>query len=53
MDPLEVIEKYHGLTQIEDQFRIMKGDLETRPLYIRTPEHVGGCCFINDYSSIL
>lgn len=40
MEPLEVIGKYHGLTQIEDQFRVMKGDLETRPLYVRTPEHV-------------
>lgn len=40
MDPLEVIDKYHGLTQIEDQFRVMKGDLDTRPLYVRTPEHV-------------
>ncbi len=40
MDPLEVIDKYRGLTQIEDQFRVMKGDLETRPLYVRTPEHV-------------
>ncbi len=35
MEPLEVIDKYHGLTQIEDQFRVMKGDLETRPLYVR------------------
>lgn len=32
MEPLEVIDKYHGLTQIEDQFRVMKGDLDTRPL---------------------
>lgn len=40
MDPLEVIDKYHGLTQIEDQFRAMKGSLETRPLYVRTLEHV-------------
>lgn len=40
MDAKEVIDKYHGLTQIEDQFRVMKGDLETRPLYVRTPEHV-------------
>ena len=36
MDAQEVIDKYHGLTQIEDQFRIMKGDLNTRPLYVRT-----------------
>ncbi len=40
MDPLEVIEKYHGLTQIEDQFRVMKGELETRPIYVHTPEHI-------------
>ncbi len=40
MDPRDVIDKYHGLTQIEDQFRVMKGDLETRPIYVRTPEHV-------------
>lgn len=40
MNPLEVIDKYHGLTQIEDQFRVMKGDLDTRPFYVRTPEHV-------------
>ena len=40
MNPLEVIDKYHGLTQIEDQFRVMKEDLDTRPFYVRTPEHV-------------
>ena len=40
MDAREVIDKYHGLTQIEDQFRVMKGDLETRPLYVPTPKHV-------------
>ena len=40
MDAQTVIDKYHGLTQIEDQFRVMKGDLETRPLYVRTPDHV-------------
>lgn len=40
MEAQEAIDKYHGLTQIEDQFRVMKGDLETRPLYVRTPEHV-------------
>ena len=40
MSAREIIDKYHGLTQIEDQFRVMKGDLETRPVYVRTPEHV-------------
>ena len=40
METTEVIEKYHGLTQIEEQFRTMKGTLETRPIYVRTPEHI-------------
>jgi transposase len=40
LDALEVIDKYHGLTQIEDQFRVMKGDLETRPIFVRNPDHV-------------
>ncbi len=40
LEDQNIIDKYHGLTQIEDQFRVMKGDLETRPLYVRTPEHV-------------
>lgn len=40
MDAQEVIDKYHGLTQIEDQFRVMKGELETRPLFVRTPDHI-------------
>ena len=40
MSDREVIDKYHGLTQIEDQFRVMKGDLCTRPFFVRTPEHV-------------
>lgn len=40
MEESEVIAKYHGLTQIEEQFRTMKSTLETRPLYVRTPEHI-------------
>jgi transposase len=40
MDDLEVINKYHGLTQIENQFRIMKSDLETRPMFVRRREHI-------------
>ena len=40
MDDREVIEKYHGLTQIEDQFREMKGTLEARPVFVQTPEHI-------------
>ena len=40
MPAQKVIDKYHGLTQIEDQFRVMKGDLNTRPIFVRTPEHI-------------
>ena len=50
MDDLEIIEKYHGLSRIEDQFRIMKGDLNTRPIFVRTKEHINAhliLCFIS------
>jgi transposase len=40
MDDLEVIAIYHRLTQIESQFRMMKGDLETRPIFVRNKEHI-------------
>lgn len=53
MDSLEVINKYHGLTQIEDQFRVMKGDLDTRPFYVRTPEHVDAHMLICMISLVL
>lgn len=40
MDAKDVIDKYHGLSQIEDQFRVMKGTLETRPVYVRNKDHI-------------
>ena len=40
MNDQEIIDKYHGLTRIEDQFREMKGTLETRPIWVNTPEHI-------------
>ena len=45
----EIIDKYHGLTQIEDQFREMKGTLEARPVFVNTPEHIHAhllVCFV-------
>ena len=36
----EIIDIYHGLSRIEDQFRVLKGDLSTRPLFVSTPEHI-------------
>ena len=40
MTDLEIIDKYHGLARIEEQFRIMKSTLDTRPIYVRKPEHI-------------
>jgi transposase len=40
LDALEVVDKYHGLSRIEDQFRVMKGNLGARPVFVRTREHV-------------
>ena len=45
----EIINKYHGLSRIEDSFRIIKSDLEGRPIYVRTEEHIKAhflICFI-------
>jgi transposase len=36
----EIINKYHGLSRIEDSFRIVKSDLEGRPVFVRTLEHI-------------
>jgi transposase len=45
----EIIDKYHGLSRIEDSFRITKSELEGRPVFVRTPEHINAhflTCFI-------
>ena len=41
--------KYHGLSRIEDSFRVVKDTLEGRPIYVRTNEHIQAhflICFI-------
>lgn len=40
MPDKEIIETYGNLVEIEEQFHIMKSTLETRPLYVRTKEHI-------------
>lgn len=48
-DDKEIINKYHGLSRIEDSFRIIKSDLEGRPIYVRKDEHINAhflICFI-------
>ena len=50
MDNHEVIDKYHGLSRIEAAFRIIKSDLEGRPIYVRNPRHINAhflLCFIS------
>jgi transposase len=45
----EIINKYRGLSRIEDSFRITKSTLEGRPVYVRTPEHINAhflLCFV-------
>ena len=48
-DDKEIINKYHGLSRIEDSFRIIKSDLEGRPIHVWTKEHINAhflICFI-------
>ena len=48
-DNQEIINRYHGLSRIEDSFRIIKSDLEGRPIYVWTEEHIKAhflICFI-------
>ena len=40
MPDTEVIDTYHGLTEIETEFQTMKGDLNARPFRVSTPEHI-------------
>jgi len=45
-----IIEMYHGLWEIEESFKITKSVLGTRPLNVRTPEHINAhflTCFIS------
>ncbi|MBO4229376.1 MAG: hypothetical protein J5938_03390, partial [Clostridia bacterium] len=40
MPDQEMIRIYGNLVEIEDQFRVMKSTLETRPMFVRTREHI-------------
>ena len=49
MDDHAVIDKYHGLSRIEAAFRVIKSDLEGRPVYVRNARHINAhflLCFI-------
>lgn len=40
MDDQQMIDTYTNLVEIEDQFRVMKSTLDTRPVFVRTKEHI-------------
>jgi transposase len=45
-----IIEMYRGLWKIEESFRVIKSDLEARPVYVSTREHIEAhflTCFIS------
>ena len=49
MSDMEVIETYRGLWEIEETFRVTKGVLETRPVYVSLKDHINAhflTCFI-------
>jgi transposase len=49
MSDIEVIETYRGLWEIEETFRVTKGVLETRPVYVSLQDHINAhflTCFI-------
>ena len=46
----EIIDIYRGLWKIEESFKVTKSDLETRPVYVSTEEHIKAhflTCFIS------
>ena len=50
LTPADIIDKYRQLSVIEDSFRVTKTDLEGRPIYVWTDEHIKGhflTCFIS------
>lgn len=45
-----IIELYRGLWKIEENFKVTKSDLETRPVYLSTQEHIEAhflTCFVS------
>lgn len=50
MSDKELRNKYRGLSKIEDTFKVTKTELETRPIYVWTKEHIEShffTCFIS------
>ena len=50
LNPGDIIDRYRQLSFIEDSFRVTKSDLEGRPVYVWTDEHIKGhflTCFVS------
>ena len=50
MDNQQIVDTYRGLWEIEETFRITKGELEARPIFVSTEEHIEAhflICFIS------
>ena len=50
LSDLEIRNIYRGLSKIEETFKVTKSNLETRPIYVWTPEHIEShflTCFIS------
>ena len=46
----KIVEMYRGLWRIEESFRITKSDLETRPVYVSSKDHIEAhflICFVS------
>lgn len=49
MSDEEIIERYRGLWKIEESFKVLKSDLEGRPVYVRREDRIEGhflICFV-------
>lgn len=50
LSDIEIRNIYRGLAKIEDSFKVTKSNLESRPVYVWTPEHIEAhflTCFIS------
>ena len=49
LSEIDIIEKYRGLWKIEESFKVLKSDLEGRPVYVRRNDYIEGhflVCFL-------
>ena len=52
MSDSEMRDLYRGLARIEDDFKFTKSDFDSRPVYVRTNEHIDGH-FITCFTSLV